>query len=246
MNFLSSFYAHFLQHSEFWSAISGAVIGGLIAYFIQLKALRESRSIRQDDLRQTQQALGNSIIFKLTRIISDAKQIELHFSNCKPENTASSISEMEPWQAVIPLANLPPQINFAPEELAFLISLEEYEVFNSVCILDQSHSALIEAVGVYATQREILMEKAKPKASKRNLGTYEFEKEEYLAIRPNMVAVNSIAEQNFSYARRLFGETRIGLEGIHKLLKEKFDLQYNLEIASEPEAQRMRVNSTNT
>lgn len=189
--------------------------------------------------------LGNTVVFKLGRIVSDAKLMELHFANRNLYGSAANNPKQEPWQLVMLLTNLPPQINFTQDELTFLIGLENFDVFNSVCILDQKHSALLEMVGAYTTQRQLLMGKIKPISSNHDVGTYRFTESELLSVRPNMVAVNSIAEQNLVIARKLFEESQSGLEKIHKFLKDKLGLKYNLQIADESEAQRMHAESIN-
>ena len=60
-----------LHSSEFWSAIAGAVIGGLIALVAQVIFLRTAKKQREDEQRRTQQALANSLLFKMMRIHSN-------------------------------------------------------------------------------------------------------------------------------------------------------------------------------
>src|SRR5262245_42465642 len=57
--------------TELWAAVIGAIVGGLIAYFIQVKALREGRQQREDDLRRSNRALGYSLLFKVIKIHSN-------------------------------------------------------------------------------------------------------------------------------------------------------------------------------
>lgn len=49
-------YSSLLSSREFLSAIAGAVVGGLIAYFVQIKALREGKAIREEDRMLVRQA----------------------------------------------------------------------------------------------------------------------------------------------------------------------------------------------
>jgi hypothetical protein len=66
----------------FWGTIFGAIIGGLIAYFVQVKALRGGRRQRDKDQERTKQAQGYSLLFKMIRIHSDLYGIHQHLEGC--------------------------------------------------------------------------------------------------------------------------------------------------------------------
>jgi predicted acylesterase/phospholipase RssA len=59
-----------LDSTEFWSAIVGAIVGGLIALGAQMLALRADRKRREEDHKREQQALAASLLFKMMRIHS--------------------------------------------------------------------------------------------------------------------------------------------------------------------------------
>ena len=58
-----------LSSTEFWSAIFGAIVGGVIAFFIRWITLREARQQREAEHRRSQQALGHALLFKVLRSI---------------------------------------------------------------------------------------------------------------------------------------------------------------------------------
>ncbi len=84
--------------TEFWSAIFGAVVGGSIAYMIQLKALREGRKQRDEDHNRLQQALGNALLFKMIRVHSNFYGVHKYIEGCFVE-AARREHKGEPWQA---------------------------------------------------------------------------------------------------------------------------------------------------
>src|SRR2546426_10526449 len=51
-----------LDSTEFWSAIVGAIVGGLIALGAQMLALRAGRKRREEDHKREQQALAASLL----------------------------------------------------------------------------------------------------------------------------------------------------------------------------------------
>jgi len=58
-----------LNSTELWSAITGAIVGDLIALAIEMLALGEARKQREEDHKRTQQALANSLLFKICESI---------------------------------------------------------------------------------------------------------------------------------------------------------------------------------
>lgn len=67
--------------NEFWAAIAGAIVGGLIAFGIQVIALREARKERIRDAAEKQKALGHALIFKVIGIYSHLRQLNLHLQD---------------------------------------------------------------------------------------------------------------------------------------------------------------------
>ena len=129
--YLKSIDYSLLSSKEFLSAIFGAIVGGMIAYAVQIKALREARNIREQDRKQVQQALGNSSIFKMIRIYSNASQIQQYIEECFKEAERDNFKGV-PWRFVRPLANPPSDIHFSPDEMGMLLSLKDNDLFNLV------------------------------------------------------------------------------------------------------------------
>lgn len=84
------------HETEFWSAIAGAVVGGVIAYAVQIRALREGKRQRADDQKSIQQGLGNSLLFKMIKIHSNIHGIHRHIEECF-ETAAKRGQKGEPW-----------------------------------------------------------------------------------------------------------------------------------------------------
>ena len=54
--------------SEFWSAIAGAVVGGLIALGIQMIALRDTRTDRRNQTDERRETTAYSLFAKLQSV----------------------------------------------------------------------------------------------------------------------------------------------------------------------------------
>jgi hypothetical protein len=108
-----------------------------------------------------QQAQGSALLFKMIRIHSDFHSINRHIEDCF-ENAGPRHEVDEPWQFVLPLANLPDPVHFSPDEMGMLLSLKNDDVFNSVAEMDVLHNSLIEALKVFNTERRNLTEQLQP------------------------------------------------------------------------------------
>ena len=142
---LLSLWTHLPNSSQFWAgiigAVVGAIVGGVISYFIQRSALREARDQRREDDLRTQRALAHALLFKVIRIHSDFDAIYSHVEGCI-EKAANEGFKGEPWQFVLPPANIPDAVKFSSEEMGMLLSLKNDDVFNKIAAMDVNTIAL--------------------------------------------------------------------------------------------------------
>ena len=106
--------------AEFWAAIVGAIVGGVIAAAIQALTLNHQSNEDQKRRREQNQILGRGLIFKLMRITSDFHSIQAHL-----DESASGVyrtTNAEPWTYVLPIANLPTPIKFTADEASAVMS----------------------------------------------------------------------------------------------------------------------------
>ena len=147
------------DQTEFWSAIIGAIVGatagGLIAYMVQMMALREGRKQRKDDYKQSQQSLGNALLFEMMRIHSNLKIIHDHIESRFAEAELKKSKE-EPWQFYLPIANHPDPVHFTSEEMVMIFSLNKVDVLNALLPMDDIHNSIIQLIKVLDTERASL------------------------------------------------------------------------------------------
>lgn len=214
--------------TEFWSAILGAVVGGSIAYRIQLKALREGRMQRDEDHKRLQQALGNALLFKMVRIHSNFYGFHRHFEDCFAE-AARRGSTDDPWRFVLPLANPPDPVHFSSEEMGMLLALKNHDVFNLVLPMDVIHNSLIATVKVLNTERAALTERLKTDEAEGAVLSSNLDRDQTLALRPRMINVNSLIEAIRANAKRGFEESHEAMSRLNEVLRDKLGLTYKLE-----------------
>lgn len=137
---------------EFWAAIVGAVVGGIIAYLIQRASLIEGRAARKEERLLADKALGYSLLFKVIAISATFHLIKNHVETA----VRKAGIEKAPQRSgvLLPILNLPPAIEFAASEMAMLLSLKEDVVFNTILSLDQIHNSILPVWEKYAAQRD--------------------------------------------------------------------------------------------
>ena len=228
MSTLSSGLTALIREPTFLSAIAGAVVGGLVAYFLQIRALKESRHQRTEELKRIQEMLGTSILFKAVKILSNAHELHSHLGQAlSPSDRLDSPAE--PWQVLVPLASLPNEVHFSSEEMSMLLSIGDTDIFNLVFPLDTVHSSMLNSTRTLFRERSLLLEQCQPQVIEGTMATGEFATEELLRLRPRMVAVNELARQLEGQAGRLLKESRQALELLQSQLREKLNLNVQLE-----------------
>jgi hypothetical protein len=213
--------------SEFWAAMAGAVIGGLIAFGVQMFALRAARRQHDDEHRQTKQALGHALLFKMIKINSNLYQLHrfieepFHKPDAKNPRTASP---GEPWQLVMPLAHYPERVQFAAEEMAMLLSLKDDALFDAMLSMDAEHNALIDAFWTFGERRGALT--ALLPKTHGAAGDTTLTRDHLLALRPKIVEVNALIDDLRTRARMDYQDASQVLARLAATLKSSLGVAY--------------------
>lgn len=133
---------------EFWAAVVGAIVGALagggISAWLQMWDYKRARA-------DTNNGLAHSLFFKLYAVYSDLDGFKTYVNG---ELTSASEAGLTPgWQSLKPIANGPAEIQFSPEEMTFLLSLRNFDLFNLVHSLDRVHRSTISMFALYAERR---------------------------------------------------------------------------------------------
>jgi hypothetical protein len=229
---MGDFICKVLASTEFWSALIGAIVGGLLALGAQMIALRAVRKQREEDHKRTQQALANSLLFKMMRIHSNFGGIHRYIEESFDEAKARGLGGPS-WQFLRPFANVPPPVDFSPDEMAMLLAQKDDGVFNAVLGADGIHNSYMEILRTYKDERKALMDRLTPQRVQGDMGSGELSPQEMLILQPRIIDVSSLAEQLRTHAATGYSESTKVLDRLHKLLKERLGLPYKIE-AAEP------------
>lgn len=214
--------------NEFWAAIVGAIVGGIVAALIQYMSLRHQTSEEKKRQRERDQALGRGLIFKLMRLVSDLHNIDDHLSSSK--SRAEPQMKAEPWLYVVPIANLPDRIKVSSEEASLVLG-QNNDVLNDLLDLEVIHGGALQAMKLYGDLRQALTEKLPHSTFQGSVETLELPVEQMAPLRPRMIELNSIIDALHLRSKADFDLAIKTLTGVSQILAERYDLKLKLEIS---------------
>lgn len=231
---MSELLANVFKSTEFWSTIIGAIVGGGIAFCVQLVALRDARLVRENERKGRAEALANALMFKLVKIHSLTNAIKRHFDESKATADADGF-EGEPWQIYVSIANPPEPISFSSEEMALVLSLKDDDIFNKLMNIDNCHSALLSAVSAFNRSRggleeslaamTTIVDEQGQQVSHAILG------KDISHVRPRMIEVNGLAQSLMLATNQELARCDSVLPALNQLLREKCGIAYKVESA---------------
>ncbi len=218
------------MESEFWAAIAGAVVGGLVSAIIQYLSIRHQRSEEEKRRLEVRQLLGRSLTFKLMRIVRDLHGINVHLT----EGGKSAPPEMqsEPWSYVQPIANLPEKVLITYEEIA-LISEEDVDLVNDLLDLDGIYASSMQLTKIYGELRQALAEKLPSNNFQGVRGIAELNQDQAAVLRPRMIELNTILQALFARSEADAAFAKRVLFAASCALAKKYDLKIKLGIQAD-------------
>lgn len=221
-----------LSATEFWSAIAGSIVGGTIAFLVQMKSLGEARKQRASDAKAKHEALGNSLMFKVIRIHANLKASLDHCEESFRE-ALSVDPEVKPGQAILPIANPPELVSFSADEMGLLLSLRDDKVFNQILPLDTMHNGLLRVWELYATKRGEIGSRLGAHEVEGNKITSIMTKEQFQGVRPLLIELEMLAAHLQAQSKHSADLSRSALHGLNKLLREKVGVEYRVAAGSD-------------
>ena len=136
--------------------------------------------------------------------------------------------ELEPWQIVRAIANLPDHIQFSPEEMSLALSLKEDDLFNSLLSIDAIHNSLIDIFAVHRNLRESLTSKL-PATMEGSVADSVLSPVEMQLLRPEMIKINLLVQDMRSRSEVDYKESIEILRNLHAATTKKLGMTYKLE-----------------
>jgi hypothetical protein len=225
---------------EFWAAIAGAVIGGLlsgiISWLLQRSSYIEARRQRAEDERAMQRMLSTALLIKMNAIYSDINSCHKHFEE-SIKNAQASDSTLEPWQCITKLSNVFPNIQFTMDELTFVHQLADLDLFNDLSNMDRVHHAIRETVLTYIEKRSTLEDMIisiripSSLETNGNLNSTFVKIEDTEVLKPKILEISSLLNQARPMLTRSSTEAKNIMVRLHNRLKESRFVKGNLEFA---------------
>ncbi len=186
---------------EFWAAIAGAIVGGLISLGIQLLALRSAKNERDETRKELIEATAHRLFFKLSAISTDLNGFAETVREAR-DRLSEYPAPCQNWQVLIPVVNLPNTIEISADELSILVSHRNFSLLNEVADADRIHSGALATWEAYKTRRAALGEKMPAMVDSSGSGRSYLDSDQLAALGPLMAELNSMADALFATAER--------------------------------------------
>ena len=209
---------------EFWAAIVGAIVGSLSGGFVTWLLQRNQ------DRRQTldrNKGLARSLIFKLMRIHSDLHGFKSHVDQCAANAKRDGIGLG--WNSLRAIGNLPERVAFSAEEMGYLLSLGQLDLFDKVLSLDVLHSSTIGMFELYK-ERRLAVTDALAASMEGAIGTSELSDEQMAFFGPKFAELDLLVADISTRVDQDAGESREALQetaiAVRQTLGPKFSIEF--------------------
>lgn len=214
----------------FWSAVIGAVVGGLIAFAVNRQSLRFAAKERETEHKRSQQSLGRSLLIKMIHIQSDVIICHRCFEHISEEAIAQDLAESPMWTQVQPLAWLPRPIVFTTDELALLIELNELPTFDKIASMDRIHGALTSLIRQFTEHAQLLRDNLQPTEIVEGVATVVLAPEALAKRLPKIVEVNDLIRSIVKYRGRDLKDTENATTTLRSALKKHLDIDLTVTV----------------
>lgn len=208
------------------SAFGGAIIGGGISYILQRMNLLAAKKQREEDRMHVREALAYSLLFKLISIVSHLHHIQTAIKEMFAEANAAGFKG-EPWNIMRPIFPIPESINFKPEEMALILSMDD-KTFNEIASLDDIHNSTVRVLELHNSKRHAIMERFGAEMT-GNIGTTNMTHEQAQWMAPRAVELNDIVNSIVDRIDRDTEAAKAGLKNLHNVLEKELKLKKKLE-----------------
>lgn len=212
---------------EFWSAIVGAVVGGLIALGIQMIVLWDTRTDRKSQSDERKEATAYSLFAKLQSCSRDLQQFSLHIQEAQWKATQRG---WELWSAMIPIPNLPRHQEITNDELTMLIRAKKFDLFNLVRDVEATHHSSIVSFQMYL-ERRTEFGRLTGASMTGNVGTTSLTQSQLNEVGPLMADIRGLADSMAAHATEYATSSMETLKDYNDALKEIIGKRFELDFS---------------
>lgn len=223
----SSWILELLRSSDFWAALIGAIVGGLIAFGIQIVSLNAAKKQREDDALERKKGLAHSLLFKVIQVYSHLHHFHSHIEE-QVVKAGQEGFQGKLWQIVMPLGNGPAEVTFTADEMALLLSLKNDDVFNNVVSSDEVHNSTISAFQMYHRLRDSLLSQM-PAQMEGSKGVSELTREQMLYLAPKMVELEGLINSIRDRCAKDVEAAWLNVSEVQALFKQTLGLSYAIQ-----------------
>ncbi|WP_407157687.1 hypothetical protein [Bradyrhizobium sp. STM 3557] len=213
-----------------FSVIGGSLIGAAIsagmAYFTLRQNINAAKANRDEDRFELRKARGYALFFKMIRLTSDLHTLGKAVKSCFDDAQKSGFKGAA-FQIVRPIIPLPDPVQFAPEEMALVLSIDS-KLFNEMGALDELHKSTVALFDMYNTERTRIMERFGAKMEGA-VGTTGLTEQEKNWLEPRAYQLNQLVELMLQRTEQDGKEAWVVLEKLHTTLEKTFNLKHKLE-----------------
>jgi hypothetical protein len=212
-----------------WSIVSllaGTVISAIVSYLLQRNSFAEARLQKAEERFDQRKTLGLNLFHKMLRIASTLELLKKIMLEAYEKANKGSY-DGNAWKYVLPLANLPNHVRFAPEEQTLLM-LTDMNLFNDMGPFDEVHNSLIDAFAHYRLRRSELTDTLSAEM-KGNVGTTTFTAAEMLKAAPKFAELNMLVDAMLARSQTDSAEAWTLIERLRTSLNNEFKLHLQLE-----------------
>jgi hypothetical protein len=137
-----------------------------------------------------------------------------------------------PFQVVVPTFPLPDPVRFSPDEMAWVLSVDN-NLFNEMGPLDELHTSTVGIFDLYNQKREKLLDRLGAEMNGM-VGTTSLTKEQRLWFEPQAAVLNQLVELMIQRSQRDTKESWAAFEKLTAVVSKAFDMKLSFE--KKPEA----------
>jgi hypothetical protein len=210
-----------------WSSAAGIVFGAaisaLVSFLLQQSSFAEAQRQKEKDRREVRKALALSLVFKMMRISSDLNNLGKSVAESFDLARKQGLSGM-PFQIVAPTIPLPDPVRFSPDEMAWVLSVDN-SLFNEMGPLDELHSSTVAIFELYNTKRNAVLDRLGAEMT-GTVGTTTLTREQNMWLGPRSVELNQLVEVMIQRSQRDSKESYAAFDKLTAVVSREFDMQH--------------------